>query len=227
MEFCARHFELLVGIPLLFVVGPLFYPALLGAAATLGCKRHQPVAKVSEPEGAAVVDVFNHLIVIVLNMAVLVIAFMLLEVKLLEHALIEDKGLVVADQEGEEAGEHRGVTTDARQKAGEGGGDPQTANLLLALREVDAEVAVDIVQLVLLGEVGSAQELVVLRHDVHLRGVINVALDEEGKVSEVDEPGVVEADEVLDHSKLHGLGELGHQVRREASVHDHAHLATL
>ena len=59
--------------------------------------------------------------------------FVLLEVKLLQHTLIEDKGLVVADQDGDKASEYCGVTTDVRQNAVKVGCDPYMGDLLLAL----------------------------------------------------------------------------------------------
>jgi len=60
-------------------------------------------------------NTINHLGVIIFQVSVLIFVILkefLLEVKLFHHALIEDKGLVVTNQEGEKAGQHRKVTSE-------------------------------------------------------------------------------------------------------------------
>ena len=82
----------------------------LAAAATLRSQRDQAVAHIAEPEFPSVVDPFDHLVVIVTFLAVaieLAMALSLLEVELLQHRLIEDKLLVVAQQQGKRACDHR------------------------------------------------------------------------------------------------------------------------
>jgi len=75
--------------------------------------------------------------------------------------------------------------------------------LFFALRVVNTEEAVDWVCHVLLRKIGCTQEIEVIRPNVHLVVIINVVLDKEGKVPEVDEPGVKEADEVFSYRELH------------------------
>jgi len=75
--------------------------------------------------------------------------------------------------------------------------------LPFALRVVNAEKAIDRILYVLLREIGSAQEVEVVRCNVHFWVSIKIVLDEEGEVPEVDEPGVKEADEVFSHRELH------------------------
>ena len=75
--------------------------------------------------------------------------------------------------------------------------------MFFALRVVNTEEAVDWVCHVLLREIGCAQEVEVIRPNIHLVVIIKVVLDKEGEVSEVDKPGVKEADEVFSNSELH------------------------
>lgn len=117
VEFLTGALELLIRDPLLAIVGPPTQEHIPTATATLARERHQPVAEISEPKTAAIVDTLDHFIGVVSWLSLCIFGLVLLfvlEVHFLEHAFVKDKGLVVADKEGEEAGDNGRVTTKVR-----------------------------------------------------------------------------------------------------------------
>ena len=66
--------------------------------------------------------------------------------------------------------------------------------MLFALGVVNTKEAVDRILNVLLREIWGSQEVEIVCYNVHFWVSFKIALDEEGEVSEVDEPGVKEAD---------------------------------
>ena len=103
-ELLAGDFELLVAEPLALVEGPLVDHGLLAAAEALRGESHYTVAEVAEPEWLAILDALDHFSFVVARVAPLVLSLVLLElleVEFLEHALVEDEGLVVGQEQAE------------------------------------------------------------------------------------------------------------------------------
>ena len=83
VELFPGNLELLVADPMALVEGPPADHCLLAAARAPRSQRHQRVARIAEPEWLAVVDAFNHLVIIVSRLPILIlflVAIPLLEV---------------------------------------------------------------------------------------------------------------------------------------------------
>ena len=144
-ELRAGDFELLVAEPLAFVEGPLADHGLLAAAEALRGESHYTVAEVAEPERLAILDALDHLIFVVARVAPLVLSLVLLElleVEFLEHALVEDEGLVVGQEHAADGCEGRCVATQIAKQSDEVVRGPHVLLRLLRLAEVNLIVAV-------------------------------------------------------------------------------------